>query len=292
MLTKVHIIKTMAFPVVMYGGENWTIKKSEHQIIDAFELWCWIRLESLLDSKEIKTFNPKGNQSWILVGWTVEVKLQYFGHLMKKKYWSKVAQSCLILCDPMDCSLTGSSVHGIFQARILEWVAISFSRRSSQPGDWSWVSRVVGRCFAIWDTREVTRNWCFWIVMLEKTLESPLDNKDIKTFNPKGNQSWILVGWTVGRGEASVLWPPDGKSQLIGENLDAGNYWRQREKGVTEDKMDWWHGITDSMDTYLRKLWETVEDKGAWCDIIQCHKELDMTLWLNNNHGEPYVSPM
>ena len=68
---------------------------------------------------------------------------------------SEVAQSCPTLSDPMDCSLPGSSVHGIFQARILEWVAISFSRRSSWPRDWSQVSRIVGRRFTVWDTREV-----------------------------------------------------------------------------------------------------------------------------------------
>ena len=68
---------------------------------------------------------------------------------------SEVAQSCLTLCDSMDCSLTGSSIHGIFQARILEWAAISFSRRSSQPRDWTWVSRIVDICFIIW----ATSNW-------------------------------------------------------------------------------------------------------------------------------------
>ena len=67
----------------------------------------------------------------------------------------KVAQSCPTLCNPMDCSLPGSSVHGIFQARILEWVAISFSRGSSQTRDWTWVFCIVGRCFTIWATREV-----------------------------------------------------------------------------------------------------------------------------------------
>ena len=67
---------------------------------------------------------------------------------------SEVTQSCLTLCDPMDCSLPGSSVHGIFQAGILEWVAISFSRGSSWPRDWIWVSRIVGRCFTVWATRE------------------------------------------------------------------------------------------------------------------------------------------
>ena len=69
--------------------------------------------------------------------------------------WSEVAQSCPTLCDPMDCSLPGSSVHGIFQAIVLEWVAISFSRGSSQPRDWTWVSLIVDRCFTIWATREV-----------------------------------------------------------------------------------------------------------------------------------------
>ena len=69
--------------------------------------------------------------------------------------WNEVTQLCLTLCYPMDCSLPGSSVHGIFQARVLEWVAISFSRGSFWPRDWTWVSHIVGRCFTIWATREV-----------------------------------------------------------------------------------------------------------------------------------------
>ena len=68
--TKVHLVKAMVFPVVMYGCESWTIKKAEHQRIDAFELWCWKRLESPLDCKEIKPVHPKGNQSWIFIGRT------------------------------------------------------------------------------------------------------------------------------------------------------------------------------------------------------------------------------
>ena len=73
---------------------------------------------------------------------------------------SEVTQSCLTLCDPMDCSLPGSSIHGIFQARVLEWVAVSFSRGSSPPRDQTQVSRIVGRCFTIWATREVTLAHC------------------------------------------------------------------------------------------------------------------------------------
>ena len=68
--------------------------------------------------------------------------------------WSEVAQSCVTLCSPMDCSLPGSSIHGIFQARVLEWVAISFSRGSFQPRDGTWVSYIAGRCFTLWATRE------------------------------------------------------------------------------------------------------------------------------------------
>ena len=75
--------------------------------------------------------------------------------MLMKESESEVAQSCPILCDPMDCSLPGSSVHGIFKARVLEWVAISFSRGSSQPRDQTQVSWVVGRRFTIWATREV-----------------------------------------------------------------------------------------------------------------------------------------
>ena len=82
------------------------------------------------------------------------------------------------------------------------------------------------------------KNWCFWTVVLEKILESPLDSKEIKPINPKGNQSWILIGRT--NAEAPIRWPPDVKSWLIGKDPDAGIDWGQ-EKGATEDKMVGWH---------------------------------------------------
>ena len=84
----------------------------------------------------------------------------------------------------------------------------------------------------------VLKNWCFWTVVLEKTLESPLDFKRIKSVSPKGNQPWIFVGTTDG--EAPVVWPPDGKSWLIRKNPDAGKDWRQK-KGMTEDEIVGWH---------------------------------------------------
>ena len=83
------------------------------------------------------------------------------------------------------------------------------------------------------------KNWCFQTVVLEKTLESPLDTKEIKPVNPKGNQPWILIGRTDA--EAPILWPPDVKRRFIGKDSDAGKDWRQEEKGMTQDEMVRWH---------------------------------------------------
>ena len=85
------------------------------------------------------------------------------------------------------------------------------------------------------------KNWCFWIVVLEKTLESPLDCKEIKPVNPKGNQPWIFIGRTDAKAEAPILWPPDVKNWLIGKDSDAGKDWRREKKGMTEDEMVGWH---------------------------------------------------
>ena len=87
----------------------------------------------------------------------------------------------------------------------------------------------------------VPKNWCFWTVVLEKTLESSLDYKEIKPVNPKGNQSWIFIGKPNAEAETLILWPPDAKSQLIRKDPEAGKDWRQEEKGMTEDEMAGWH---------------------------------------------------
>ena len=91
------------------------------------------------------------------------------------------------------------------------------------------------------DLYRIILNWCFWTVVLEKTLESPLDCKQIQPVHPKGNQSWIFIGKTDVEAETPVLWPPDTKNWLIWKDPDAGKDWRQEEKGMTEDEMVGWH---------------------------------------------------
>ena len=91
----------------------------------------------------------------------------------------------------------------------------------------------------------VPKNWCFWTVVLEKTLESPLDCKEIQSAHPKGNQSWVFLGRTDAEGETPILWPPDVKNWLIWKDPDAGKGWRLEEKGTTEDGMVRWHHRLD-----------------------------------------------
>ena len=108
------------------------------------------------------------------------------------------------------------------------------------------------------------KNWCFQTVMLEKTLESPFDCREIKSVNPKGNQPWIFTGRTDA--EAPVLWPSDGKSQFIGKDPDAGKDWGQEEKGATEVKMVGWHHQLNGQS--FDKFWKIVKDRKAWCAAV------------------------
>ena len=89
------------------------------------------------------------------------------------------------------------------------------------------------------------KNWCFWTVVLEKTLENPLDCKEIQPVHPKGDQSWVFIGRTDVEADTPIFWPPDMKSWLIGKHPDAGKDWGQEEKGMTEDEMVGWHHRLD-----------------------------------------------
>ena len=120
------------------------------------------------------------------------------------------------------------------------------------------------------------QNWCFWTVVLEKTLESPLDSMEIKLVNPKGNQPWVFIGRTDAEVEAPVLWPPDGKNWLIGKDPDAGKDWGQEEEEVTEDVMVGWHHWLNGHES------EQTPGESEGQGILVCcspwdHKELDTT---------------
>ena len=122
----------------------------------------------------------------------------------------------------------------------------------------------------------VLKNWCFWTVVLEKTLKSPLECKEIQPVNPNGHQPWIFIGRTDAEAEASILWPPDMKNWLIGKGPDHGNDWWQEEKGTKEDEMVGWHHWLNGHE--FEQVSGDGEGQGslACCSPWGC-KELDMT---------------
>ena len=134
------------------------------------------------------------------------------------------------------------------------------------------------------------KNWCFWTVVLEKTVKSPLDCKEIQPVHPKGNQSWIFIRGTDVEAEAPILWPPDVKNWLIWKDPDAGKDWRQEEKGMTEDEMvGWYHWLNGHK---FEKVPRVGDGQGslACCSPWGC-KNLDTTERLNwTERGFPGVS--
>ena len=127
------------------------------------------------------------------------------------------------------------------------------------------------------------KNWCFWTVVLEKTLESLLDCKEIQPVHPKGNQSWIFIGRTDVEAETPILWPSDVKNWLTGKDPNAGKDWRQ-EKGMTENEMVGWHHQPDGHETEQSPGVGDGQGGLACCSPWD-HKKLDTTEWLNWSSG-------
>ena len=135
----------------------------------------------------------------------------------------------------------------------------------------------------MWDLDQkegwVLKNWCFWTVAQEKTLEGPLDSKEVKLVNPKGNQPWTFIGRTdsnSAEAESPILWPPDAKSQLIGKELILGKIEGKRRG---RQRMGWLDSITDSMDMSWSKFQEIV-DRGAWYATV--HGVAKSQTWLSD----------
>ena len=126
----------------------------------------------------------------------------------------------------------------------------------------------------------VPKNWCFWTVVLEKTLESPLDCKEIQPVHSKGDQPWVFFGRTDAKAETPVLWPPHAKSWLIGKDSDAGTDWGQEEKGMTEDEIAGWHHWLDGHE-FEWTLGDGDGHGGLACSDSWGHKESDTAEGLN-----------
>ena len=139
---------------------------------------------------------------------------------------------------------------------------------------WCWMWEL--DCEEIW----VPKDWCFWTVVLEKTLESPLDCMEIQPVHSKGDQSWMFIRRTDAEAETPILWPPHAKTWLMWKDPDAGKDWRQEEKGTTEDEMVGWHHRLNGHE--FEQALGVGDGQGslACCDSWGC-KELDTTEWLN-----------
>ena len=202
------------------------------------------------------------------------IKKQRLCFANKGPYGNPLQCSCLE--NPRDGGARWAAVYGVAQSWTQQKrLSISSSSQGygfSSGHVWMWELD----CEEGW----APKNWCFWTVVLEKTLESPLDCKEIQPVHPKGDQSWVFIGRTYVEAETPILWPPDLKSWLIWKDPDAGRDWGQEKKGMTEDEMAGWHHRLNGH--RFGYVLEVGDGQGglACCDSWGC-KESDTTERLN-----------
>ena len=180
-------------------------------------------------------------------------------------WWSMVS---LFMCSWLFVFLLWGNVY-LDHLPIFNWV---FTLDVTKSHNWMWE----------FDYKEswALKNWCLWTVALEKTLESPLDCKEIQPVHCKGDQSWVFIGRNDVEAETPILWPPDVKSWLTGKDPDTRKDWKQEEKGTTEEEMAGWHHWLDGHE--FEKALGVDEGQGSLaCCSPWCLKGLDMTEWLN-----------
>ena len=144
----------------------------------------------------------------------------------------------------VDFALSEMGSHGGFLAEKHQDIKKQrhyFANKRLSSQSYGFFSSHIWMCELFYKESWAPKNWWFWTVVLDKTLESPLDCKEIQPVHPKGNQSWIFIGRTDAEAETPILWQPDAKNWLIRKDPDAGKNWRREEKGTTEDEMVGWH---------------------------------------------------
>ena len=137
------------------------------------------------------------------------------------------------------------------------------------------------------------KNWCFWIVVLENTLESPLDCKEIKPVHPKGNQSWIFIWRTDAEAETPILWPPHAKSWLIGKDPDAGKDWKQEKQTTEKEMIGWHHQLLEFTQTHVHWVGDAIQPSYPLSSpsppALSLSQHQDLFKWVSSLHQVPKV---
>ena len=231
---------------------------------NSYFLWMYIILN--IQKPKFVASNPI--TSWQIEGETVETVTDF------------IFLGCRITSD-VDCSHEIKRHLLLGRKTMTNLDSISQSRDITDKGPSAVVFPGLMYGYESWTIKKA-EHWKIdaWTVVLEKTLESSLDCKEIKPVNRKGNQTWIFIGRTDAEAETAILWPPNTKNWLIGKYSDAGKDWRQEEKGTTKDEMVGWHHWLDGHE-FEQALWVGDGQGSLACCSPWSHKELDTTEWLN-----------